>query len=145
MSKQETILRNDDAIDRLEAVMISNFPKAECPVGHKFFPGGYVREIFMPAGTAITSKIHATTHPFFVLMGSAEVLIGDKWEFITAPYNGITLAGTRRVLRILEDSVWCTVHLTNKMTVEEVEEDIIEKHENQYLSPEIEDSHANEL
>ena len=42
---------------------------------------------------------------------------------------GVTEPGTRRVIRMLDDTVWVTVHATTKQTPDEVEADIIHKHD----------------
>lgn len=86
---------------------------AGCPLTHRFVPGMYCREIFMPAGTVMTTMIHNYEHFAFILKGKARVISEDRGdEIIEAPQVIITKAGTKRVLQILEDMVWCTVHLT---------------------------------
>lgn len=123
------------SIDELEAVMLDNFPVIDCPVTHRFTDGMYVREIFMPAGAFITSKIHKTQHQFFILKGKATVWIDGVEETIEAPYIGITEPGTRRVLLVLEDCIWATSHPNpNNETLEQLEERIIEKNDNPYLT-----------
>jgi hypothetical protein len=100
----------DAAVDALEQEMAKR-PPLDCPLVHRFTPGLYVREIFMPADSLITSKIHKTEHPFVVSKGRCLVWIdGIGWQLIEAPYTGITKPGTRRVLLILEDTVWTTFH-----------------------------------
>jgi hypothetical protein len=112
-------------IDELEQVMAQAEP-LDCPVTHRFTPGLYIREIFMPAGAVITSKIHNTQHPYVVTKGRVSVWIEDTgWVLIEAPYTGITNPGTRRVLLVHEDTVWTTFHPTTKTTVAEIEQDII--------------------
>lgn len=124
-------------IDELELAM-SEFPIQECPLNHTFEDGMYIREIFMPAGTLITSKIHKTRHPYEITMGKVYVRVNEEdWQLLEAYYRGITEIGTRRVLYILEDTLWTTYHLTDKKTVDEVEEEIIEKHDNPLLSEDI--------
>lgn len=129
----------NDAIDALEEALLDRFNKIDCPLVHTFMPGLYMREIFMPAGSKVTSKIHKHRHPFFVLKGKAEVWRdGTGWELIEAPYAGVTEPGTRRVLNILEDCNWITVHSNPENTddLEEIEERIIEAHNNPLLSNE---------
>lgn len=122
-------------IDELESVMLGNLAQVECPLTHRFTDGLYVREIFMPAGTLITSKIHKTQHQYFVLQGKAIVWIDGKEELIEAPYIGITEPNTQRVLYILEDCVWATSHPNpDNETVEQIEERILEKHDNLLLT-----------
>jgi len=124
----------NSAIDAVQVQMMSR-PAAECPVTHRFTntgqPNGgmYMREIFMPAGSLIVSKIHNTQHPYVVLEGAAMVWNGvDGVEpvLLQAGHVGITEPGTRRVLYIVEDCRWITFHPTEKTTVEEIEADIIE-------------------
>ena len=127
-----------NSIDELEAIMLENFPMVECPVKHQFTEGMYVREIFMPAGSLITSKIHKTQHSYFVLRGKAIVWIDGKEQIIQAPYVGVTEPNTRRVLYIVEDCIWATSHPNpDNETVDQIEERIIEKHDNPNLSIEI--------
>lgn len=135
----------DDRVDALEDVMLKNFPVVDCPVVHRFTPGLYIREIFMPAGTYITSLIHNTTHPFFILKGKVEVYSeNDGFQILEAPYIGVTTPGTRRVLKIIEDCVWATSHPTDiqpsgdsekeiQDAVDKVGELIIEKHTNKIV------------
>jgi hypothetical protein len=125
----------DEKIDELEKVMVDNFEPINCPLNHRFTNGLYVREIFMPAGTLITSKIHKTQHQYFVLQGAVSVWIDEGEEhYIKAPYIGITEAGTRRVLYIWEDCIWATAHPNpDNENEEEIEERIIQKHDNPHL------------
>lgn len=119
----------DERIDALERALVENLPPAELNLTHQFLPGLYVRTIFMPKGSIVTSKIHKTRHPWFLLAG--HVLVRDNdgtWNDIKAPHRGITEPGTRRVIRMLEDTVWVTVHATTKTTPEDVEADIIHPH-----------------
>lgn len=116
-------------MDLLEREMVK-FPWVVMPVTHRFTPGLYIREIFMPAGTILTSKIHKTEHPFVISAGVLEVLTeNDGWVLMKAPLTGITKPGTRRVLRIIEDTIWTTFHPTNETDVEKIEAAIIERHD----------------
>jgi len=98
-----------------------------CPLKHTFCDGLYVREIFMPAGLRITSKIHKIKHPFFVLKGKCVVWTEDGEQIIEAPYQGVTEVGTKRAIIVLEDCVWITCHVTNETDLEKIEEQIIAK------------------
>ncbi len=116
MGNQNTI----DAINKLEEAMYAACPPGDFPLTHIFTPGLYTREIFMPKGSLITSKTHNTTHPFFILQGSAEVWTEEGGvQILEAPYRGITTPGTTRVLLILEDCIWITTHPIASITGEE--------------------------
>ena len=135
--RQEVIIReNDERVDELEHFMVENYEVIECPLVHRFTPGMYIREIFMPAGSLITSKIHKTEHPYTISKGKVAVSIdGKDWEEFEAPYTGITKPGTRRILYIIEDCIWTTYHINadNCEDLEHLEEKIIEKRENTLL------------
>lgn len=90
---------------------LSKHPQKECPLVHIFSPGLYIREIHMPADTVIVSEKHLTTHRFFVIKGKVLVKVNDdQWDFLEAPFEGVTEAGTKRVLVIVEDCIWATTH-----------------------------------
>jgi len=136
-------------IDELEAVMLRDYEPVSCPVIHRFVPNMYIREIFMPAGTLITSLKHNTFHPFILSAGVVHVKINDgEWERLEAPVTDITKAGTKRTLFIEEDAVWTTCHATDVQpesgseedilyAVAKVKDEIIEPHINAYLGGEI--------
>jgi hypothetical protein len=139
------IRENDEIVDNIEAA-IMQFPDEliEGPLVHKFTEGMYIREIFMPAGSLWTSKIHKTEHPYVVSHGKAAVSIdAQEWYEITAPYTGITKPGTRRVLYILEDCIWTTFHRIDDMKSEyndlndDEKENIVKKIEEKILEPHV--------
>jgi hypothetical protein len=141
-------------IDEAEAILVQ-LPKVECPLKHSFTPGLYIREIFMPAGTLLTSKIHKTEHPFIVSKGKLNVFLDGEMQYIEAPYRGVTKPGTRRVIYILESTIWTTFHPLPYITGEEnnlsdedikritdsIESEIIEFHDNPLLDEETKIKH----
>ena len=138
------IRENDDRLDELEVAMLENCEPVHCLTTHMFTDGMYIREIFMPAGSLITSKVHKTEHPYIVSYGKVAVSIdGDDWNEITAPYTGITKPGTRRVLYILEDCIWTTFHRVDDMKSEyndlndDEKENIVKGIEEKILEPHI--------
>ena len=135
-----------DNIDELELALLENFPIANCTTNHVFTDGMYVRETTMPSGSLITSKIHKTQHTYFVMKGKAIVWIDGVEHLIEAPYIGITEPNTRRVLFILEECTWATSHPNpDNENLEQIEDRIIEKHDNPYLSIEIKNRLSNIL
>jgi hypothetical protein len=135
----------DDQIDELEAVVLRDGTLIDCPLKHVFTPGLYTRTILMPLGAIITSMVHREEHQYVVSKGTALVKIRDgEWLRISAPYVGITKAGTRRVLLIEEECIWTTAHATKirplndskeafDLAVEAVEDQIFVKRENPLL------------
>ena len=92
---------------------------------HHFVSGMYIRRASAPKGMLFTTKIHKVTHPFFILKGKAKILTEDGVEILEAPHFGFTQAGTKRLMEILEDIEWYTVHATQEDTVEGVEREVV--------------------
>lgn len=116
-------------IDQLEQE-IAKMETVTFPVRHLFTTGLYCREITMPAGSFLTSKIHMTQHPFVISKGKVVVWDAEHGSVeLSAPYFGVTHPGTRRVLYVLEDCIWTTFHVTNETDVDKIGESIIFKHE----------------
>jgi len=124
-----------EKIDRIETDMV-RLPQVECPLIHTFTPGLYSRQITMPAGTFLTSKIHLTEHPYVVSQGAVLVWIDGRVKEIKAPYMGVTMPGTRRVLFTLTETIWTTFHVTDETEVDRIEEQIILKRDEHLLIPE---------
>jgi hypothetical protein len=126
----------DEVIDVVESIMASH-PQVECPLVHRFTNNMYIREVFVPAGTLLTSKIHKHEHPFVLSQGAITMWDGEKQVSISAPFGGITKENTRRIVFVHEDCVFTTFHVTDKKTVEEVENEILIKHDNPLLDDRI--------
>ena len=97
------------------------------PTKHSFVDGQYIREIFNPAGIVLVTKIHAKDHPFFLMKGEMSILTKEGTQRIKAPYQGITKAGTKRIIYTHSDCIFTTVHRTDCLTVDEVENEVIAK------------------
>ena len=128
-----------EVIDIVEG-LLAQHETIECPLIHSFTPGFYIRQIFMPTGTLLTSKIHKTKHAYYISKGKVSVWI-DKGNEVTLEegFWGMTEAGTRRILYIHEDCIWTTFHANEDdcEDVLEIEHRIIEEHDNPNLSEEI--------
>ncbi len=98
--------------------------QTEGSVTHNFADGQYIRQIVMPKGLLVTTKIHAKNHPFFIMKGEASIYSNDGVERIKAPFHGITEAGTKRVLYIHEECTFITVHRTDCLSIDDVVNEI---------------------
>ena len=99
----------------------------QLPVTHLFAPDVYSREIFMPSGMLVIGHQHRTSHLNIVLEGSARVLINGLVHEITAPFIFRSGEGVRKVLYILEDCRWMTIHATQSTDIAAIEDKIIDK------------------
>ena len=115
-----------DIIDDLEKEM-ALVEQIECPTEDIFTPGLYTRVIKLPKGTVLTSEIHKFEHPFFILDGVVEVINIETGEKVlySAPFLGITMPYTRRLLNVIEETIWVTCHVTNETNVEKIGKKIL--------------------
>lgn len=128
---QNNITRND--IAGFEANLAKHpdalFGDSElCPLVHSFADGIYVREIFIPAGTVLTGKIHKHSHPNFLMKGEVDVVTEfGGTERLKAPLYMISKAGTKRIVRAHTDTVWVTVHsnVSNTGDLSKIEDYVI--------------------
>lgn len=92
-----------------------------CMLTHRFTKGIYVREFKMKAGSIIVSKLHAQEHICIISAGKAVVTTESGTQVIEAPCTFISPAGSKRVLLIVEDMVWSTIHRCDGTDVEKLE------------------------
>ena len=97
------------------------------PLKHSFGDGCYIREIFMPKGQILVTKIHKITHPYFIMSGDISIGTESGLTRIKAPYQGITKVGTKRIIYTHEDTVFITVHATKETDLKKIEEEVIAK------------------
>ncbi len=102
------------------------------PHEHYDCPDCLCRMIHMPAGFVLTSQIHLSEHPFVVLTGECVVITQGKAERIKAPYTGVTMPGTRRVIVVLQPTVWAAYYGKKhpNETFEEIQNRIIKPRQN---------------
>lgn len=129
----------DELLDFIEFRMVELGDLIDTEVKHRFTKGLYTREFFGPAQSLVTSLKHKTEHQFIVSKGACAVFTeGRGWEIIEAPFHGLTVPGTRRLLYFFTDTVWTTMHVTDKTNVSEIESDIIDKRDNMFIKKALE-------
>lgn len=117
----------------LAKVKAGELVEADCPVTHRFTPGCYLREIFMPKGTRIIGKIHATEHFNIILKGKVTVITAEGSEYFEAPCTFVSKAGVQKIVVMHEDCIWQTVHVTNSTDLEVIEKEVIVEDYDQLL------------
>jgi len=117
---QEEIISREDSVEGEEANAVN-------PVKHTYADGLYIREIFMPRGEIVISKIHKIAHPFFLIKGKISVLSEDGEKLLQAPYYTVTPAGTKRMLYTHTNAIVVTVHRTFETDLNKIEDEIIAK------------------
>jgi len=116
-------LSRRQAIQNLQHAMINSgldISVDRCPVRNYWAPGAYAREMFLPADLTVVGKIHRHAHINVISQGHVKVFTEqDGEQEFRAPFTFVSHPGTQRVVQVLEDTVWTTIHVTDKLTEEE--------------------------
>lgn len=129
MRERALQLGRREAILRLQDAIISegrDVGPASCPVKHHFAPGSYGREMTLPAGLVVVGKIHKHAHINVISKGRVQVFTEQEGVLeLSAPCTFVSSPGTKRVVHVLEETVWTTVHVTDKTDLAEIEREVI--------------------
>jgi quercetin dioxygenase-like cupin family protein len=114
---------------QIEAVeeQLLQLEQIDCPLVHRFAPNVYMREVTMPAGSFIIGHEHKTEHFNVVLTGKARVMIDGVIEDIIAPCVFVSKPAVRKVLYIVEEMKWATIHPTEETNLEILDSNLIKK------------------
>lgn len=98
-------------------------------VTHHFASGVYGRELFIPKGNVIVSKIHKAKTFNVIAKGVIAVICPHKgYNVYEGPHCFVSEPYTKRVVIAIEDTLWITGHGYNgSEDLDEVEEFIIAK------------------
>lgn len=113
----------DDILQLEEA--IKTLPQMEFTTNHYFAPGVYTRELFIPAGTVLTGKIHRHEIMNVLVSGTIRVTTDDGIERLTGPLIFNSQAGTKKAGFTETDVIWLNIHPTKLTDLEEIEKEFI--------------------
>ena len=125
MPEKEAELSMRDRIAEIEN-QIKSHEQCKCPLVHYFTDGIYARVIIMPKGAYITGKVHKHEHLNVVLSGSVSIVCGTvhgEMHYKTGDVF-ISRPNTKKLLYIHEDTMFMTIHATDKRIPEEIEEEV---------------------
>lgn len=126
-SRRERIVALEEAISTLPGSYgMDEFNEGK--IHHHFATGVYGRELFIPAGNVIVSKIHRGKTFNVIAKGRIAVICPHRgYNIYEGPHCFVSEPFTKRVVIALEDTLWITSHGTDKTDLDEVEEEIIAK------------------
>ena len=107
--------------------------RAELHVEHYFSPGVYARALFIPKDTLLTGKIHKYENLNILAKGSMDVLIDGEICSVQAPFIVVSPPGTKRIAHTHEDCIWITIHGTDLIDINEIEQKFIAQNEQEFL------------
>ena len=100
---------------------LSSLPQLDMKLTHHFAPGIYCRELFIPAGTLLTGKIHKTEHINIISKGRIKIITESNAFEVCAPLTMRSLPGEKRAGFAIEDTIWICVH-HNPENIEDLNE-----------------------
>lgn len=116
----------NNKIEQAEEALL-DLPQSGVPLEHAFAPGVYLRQVVMPANTIVIGHQHKTKHFNVVLTGKAIVVMNGDRHIIQAPCIFVSEPGVRKVLYIIEEMRWATIHPTDETDIETLEDQLITK------------------
>lgn len=115
-----------EQLRELEHAMLTQLEPAEAPVEHHFAYGIYGREMFIPAGTMLTGKIHRFSTMNILLEGEITVTTPDGMKRLSAPAIFTSPPGCKKAGYAHTDVRWVNVHPTKLTDVASIERKFIE-------------------
>lgn len=132
MEAARTPAERREFILRFEEAMHATGETLDCtktyPIRHHYAGDSYGREMFLPKETIVVGKIHKQRHVNVISQGHVMVYTEqDGWEDLKAPYTFVSPPGTKRVVLVLEDTVWTAIHVTSETDPTKIEAAVIAK------------------
>lgn len=101
-------------------------PQVDLQTRHYQASGLYAREIFIPAGTALTGAAHKTEH-LNICDGDITVWTEDGLRRITGHLVMVSRPGTKRAGFAHADTWWTTIHATTETDIEKIEDELTDE------------------
>lgn len=96
--------------------------------------GLYVRELKIPQGSFIISRVHKRSLINIISKGHVLVIDSNGRNEYKAPYTFISQAGTQRIVIAIEETVWNTAHISDKVDSDELVTDLTTDNYTEYRS-----------
>lgn len=126
-SRRDRIVALEEALSTLpDSYGMAEFNEGK--INHHFATGVYGRELFIPAGNIIVSKIHRGKTFNVIAKGRIAVICPNRgYNVYEGPFCFVSEPFTKRIVIALEDTLWVTSHGTDETDLDRVEEAIIAK------------------
>ena len=108
-------------------------PQVPIKVIHHFSKDVYAREICIPPNTLLTGEIHKFKNLNILSAGTMQVLTEEGIKEVSAPFTVVSPAGTKRIAYTLTECVWTTIHGTDEIDLDRIEQKFIAKSETEWL------------
>ncbi len=122
----------ENSIVDLERNLKANFEQYELPTNHYFLPGVYVRSLHIPCGVVLTGKVHNHECINIVAKGRIAVASKDGEKILVAGDIFKSGPGVKRAGFALEDTLYVTIHRTDTVVMEELEDELVSESYDDY-------------
>ncbi len=109
-------------------------PQVALRVEHHYSPNVYARELHIPAGVALTGRVHKFDNMNILTQGEMSVSTEHGMKRIKAPYTIVSPAGTKRIALAHTDCIWTTILGTDETDPEKIEALFTTNDEQEYLA-----------
>lgn len=113
-------------VERLKLELMK-LPQYEPETKHHFHAGMYCREVLRDAGVLVVGKVHKKEHFYLIVSGTVSITTDDGVQTVTGPHLLKSKPGTRRAVFSETPALCMTFHVTNAVTVEEAEIELVEE------------------
>ena len=125
MNSLQPVIDNIASISSIAAVFKAEYDQEALvkltETKHYQIPGVYVRSLFIPAGMALTGKIHNYHSIAILAQGRIRIVSGELTAVIEAPYIQTDGPGTMRLGYAETDCTFITVHRTDNTDIPTIE------------------------
>lgn len=115
-----------------ESIDAGEMPREDGNLTHYFTKGIYARELFIPAGTVMTSKLHKLPRLCIISQGDVTFITEYGMQRVQAPYTAVFKPGSKVALFTHADTVWTAIHGTDETDLDKLEENLIAKDHDEY-------------
>lgn len=98
----------------------------ELDTKHYHAPGVYAREALLPAGSVTVGKTQKKEHIAIFSQGHCTVHCMGEIIEVHAPYTFVAPAGSKKAIYAHTDVVLTTIHVTNEVDLDKIEEEVID-------------------
>lgn len=107
--------------------------------------GVLARTVLMPKGDIVVGEKHRYEGINILVKGEVKVWVNGEIKHLKAPYMIKSEANTRKVVYIIEDAVWTSIHRVSSTDIDKIEEEVIVKTTREELIQELKNINIKEL
>lgn len=119
--------------------------RADYLVDNVIADGVLARTVLMPKGDIVIGEKHKEETINILVRGELKVWVNGEVKHIKAPYMVKSKANTRKIVYIIEDAVWTSIHRVTSTNLDDIEDEVIIKTSNEDLVKELKQINIEEL